>query len=522
MTTKIRTDNTNLGSDTGGIVIPKGTTAQRTDSEGAIRYNTTSSLFEYYDGNNWITLEPTPQVTSVTPTSVKEYDSTGTTTFTITGTGFKPGITAQLVSNTGSIISFDTVTRNSNVQLTATISNANVITQAEPFDIKVTSATGLTSTISDQININNNVYFTTASGSLGTQRIGSFSAFVEAIDPESAGVGYELAGGALPPGFTLNSATGEISGTITLETSDTTYTFIIRAYDTASNVAERQFSITLQGPVAVSFTTAGAGTFPVPTGVTSIDALIVAGGGGGATGNAGGGGGGGLIFRPGIPVTPGSTVSFQIGNTSAQIGVGNDTTFTYNPGPAPVTLTAKGGGAGGSSGHEGGQGGQQPGGSGGGSGGQGGAGGTGTQPSQPGDSATYGFGNPGGSGSTTGGGGGGAGQTGKNAGTWAPNPASAGAGGDGKAYDLLTPGSPVFYAGGGGGGGGAPSQRPGAPGGSGGGGGGSGPYYDSASPGSPGQPNTGGGGGGSVRGFSMQGMSVPGSTGGSGIIIIKY
>lgn len=520
MTTKIRTNNTDLGSDTAGIVIPKGTTEQRSDAEGAIRYNTTTTLFEYYDGSSWTSLEPTPTITSITPTNVNEYDSTGTTTFTVNGTGFKPGITAQLISDTGSTISFDTVTRVSSTVLTAVVSNANVITQNEPFDVKVTSASGLTSTALNQININNNVYFATASGSLGTQRVGTFSAFVQAIDPESVSVGYEIAGGSLPTGFSLNSATGEISGTISLETSDTTYTFVVRAYDDASNVAEREFSITLQGPVGESFTTAGAGTFNVPVGVTSVDALIVAGGGGGATGQAGGGGAGGLIFKPGIPVTPGGTVTFQIGNTSGQIGVGNDTTLTY--GSPAVTLTAKGGGAGGTGGHEGGQGGQQPGGSGGGSGGGGGGGGTATQPAQPGDSGSLGFGNAGGVGSTTGGGGGGAGAVGGNAGTWAPNGNAAGKGGDGRAYDMVTPGSPVFYAGGGGGGGGAPGQRPGAPGGAGGGGGGSGPYYDSGSPGSPGQPNTGGGGGGAVRGFSMQGMSVPGSTGGSGIVIIRY
>jgi len=516
MTTKIRTDNTDLGSDTSGIVIPSGTTGQRSDSTGAIRFNTTTTLFEYYDGSGWTSLEPTPTITSVSPTSVKEYDSTGTTSFAIVGTGFKPGITANLIDNNGATIAFDTLTRNSSTSLTAVVSNANVINAPEPFDIKVTSASGLTSTALNQININNNVYFVTASGSLGTQRIGSFSAFVQAIDPESVSVGYEISSGALPTGFSINSSTGEISGTITLETSDTTYTFFVRAYDDASNIAYREFSITLQGPVSESFTTAGAGTFNVPSGVTSVDALIVAGGGGGGTGSAGGGGAGGLIFVPGLAVTPGGTVTFQIGDTSGQGhsgGTGNNTVLTNSP---TSTLTAIGGGRGGTSGAEGGQGSTDAGGSGGGSGGQGGSGGTGQQPGAPGDSGTFGFGNPGGAGSTTGGGGGGAGAAGGG------GSHAGGAGGVGRAYDIVTTDSPVFYAGGGGGGGGQPGGRPGGPGGNGGGGGGSGPYYDSASPGSPGAANTGGGGGGAVRGFSMQGMSIPGSTGGSGIVVIKY
>jgi hypothetical protein len=506
MTTKIRTDNTDLGSDTSGIVIPKGTTGQRSDSTGAIRFNTTTTLFEYYDGSGWTSLEPTPTITSVTPTSVKEFDSTGTTTFTITGTGFKSGITANLIDNNGATISFDTLTRNSNTSLTAVVSNANVINAPEPFDIKVTSASGLTSTALNQININNNVYFVTASGSLGTQRVGNFSAFVQAIDPESVSVGYEISSGALPSGFSLNRSTGEISGTITLESSDTTYTFFVRAYDDASNITYREFSITLQGPVGEEFLTSG--TFNVPVGVSTVDLLIVGGGGGGGTGNAGGGGAGGLIYRPAYPVTPGGSFPISIGSRSAQIGVGNPTSLTIGG----TTLTADGGGAGGSSGAEGGQGGQTPGGSG------GGGPGAATQPGKPGDSGTYGFGNAGGSMSDTGGGGGGAGAAGGNGG----GPGGSNSGGVGRAYDVITPGSPIFYAGGGGGGGGYPGGRPGGPGGSGGGGGGSGPYYDSASPGSPGTDGTGGGGGGAVRGFSMQGMSVPGSTGGSGVVIVRY
>jgi hypothetical protein len=505
MTTKIRTDNTDLGSDTSGIVIPKGTTGQRVESTGAIRYNTTTTLFEYYDGSGWVSLEPTPTVTNVNPSYVREYDSTGTTTFTITGTGFKSGVTAQLVSHTGSIISFDTLTRNSSTQLTAVVTNANVINQAEPFDIKVTSASGLTSSALDQISINNNLYFITNSGSLGTQRIGTFSAFVQATDPESVSVGYEIAGGSLPPGFSINSSTGEISGNITLETADTTYTFIVRAYDDASNVALREFSITLQGPVGVEFLTSG--TFNIPVGVTSVDLLIVGGGGGGGTGNGGGGGAGGLIYRPAYPVTPGGSFPITVGGRSAQIGVGNPTSVTIGG----TTLTADGGGAGSTSGAEGGQGGQTPGGSG------GGGSGSATQPGKPGDSGTFGFGNNGGSQSDTGGGGGGAGAAGGNGG--GPR---GGAGGDGRAYDVITPGSPIYYAGGGGGGGGYPGGRTGGIPGAGGGGGGSGPYYDSASPGSPGTDGLGGGGGGAVRGYSMQGMAVPGSQGGSGVVIVRY
>ena len=38
---------------TGGLIIPIGTTAQREAQQGVIRYNTTTSKFEGYDGAAW-------------------------------------------------------------------------------------------------------------------------------------------------------------------------------------------------------------------------------------------------------------------------------------------------------------------------------------------------------------------------------------------------------------------------------------------------------------------------------------
>lgn len=43
-------------SGTGGIQVPVGTTAQRSASQGMIRYNTTTSKFEGYDGSTWSNL----------------------------------------------------------------------------------------------------------------------------------------------------------------------------------------------------------------------------------------------------------------------------------------------------------------------------------------------------------------------------------------------------------------------------------------------------------------------------------
>jgi hypothetical protein len=250
------------------------------------------------------------------------------------------------------------------------------------------------------------------------------------------------------------------------------------------------------GYTVTSFTS-GSGSWSVPTGVTSIEVLVVAGGGGGGKGYGGGGGGGGVVYNSNYAVTPTASVSYSIGSGGAagnnQGGTGVDTTWG--------TITAIGGGGGGGGGGSGsatsvyGN----VGGSGGGSSGF--SGGGNTDGPNPAASGTPGQGWPGGRGGsypTTDGGGGGGGSGGT--GTDCQNPRG-GDGGTGTVYDIS--GSAVMYGSGGGGNNVGIAQ-------SGGGNGSSG----SNTAGS-GTANTGGGGGGSYSG------GTPGS-GGSGIVIIRY
>jgi hypothetical protein len=470
-----------------------------------------------------------PTIVSISPTNVDSKDSATTTTFTVTGTGFFTGTTAKLKNNSGSDISFNSVSIVSSTELSCVLNNALITTVGvtdEPYDISVTNSLG-TTTLDNQIYVDQRPVFVTASGSLGTQRVGSFSATVEATDPESAGaIRYDVVGGALPTGITLNTSTGVISGSITPEASETIYNFTIQASDVDSNVSFRNFSITLSGPSYSSFTSSG--TFAVPSGITVVDVLVVAGGGGGGGTSGGGGGAGGLIFRPGFPVTPGGTVTVTIGcgaggGTSAPGSTGQDSVFG--------TLTAKGGGGGAGPGQLG-----LNGGSGGGGGnGSGnpptGAGGQGTQPTQPADSGTYGFGNAGGRGdlrnaifggtTVSSGGGGGAGSYGDSGSNGScPGPTSgSGPGGIGRAYTISDGTTSIFYAGGGGGG------KPNSP----------GVGYPNPDPTKRGEGAQGGGGDGGVGGFrnAVAGTAnrggggggthcSVGAAGGKGIVIVKY
>ena len=325
------------------------------------------------------------------------------------------------------------------------------------------------------------------------------------------------------------------------------------------------------GFVVQMFTATGPGTFTVPTGVSSVDVLIVAGGGSGS-GIGGGGGGGGVVYRPALPVTPGGTIAYAVGAGAASGGgysaPGNDggnSTFG--------SLTAiGGGGAGGWNSANG-----RAGGSGGGGGGSPGApltGGIASQPGQPNPGATINAGFPGaangpsggnnattGAGLYTGGAGGGAGAAGGHPSQSGPGDTSTNRiagrkGGDGRASTIT--GLSQFYGGGGGGGGhfGMLGYSPVTLSKGGAGGGGTGAsddfvydamgYYDfpatagqttthnprasgvGNSPwgnqyygfGEPGMRNTGGGGGGGLH--TGTGGDANGGGGGPGVIIVRY
>ena len=101
-------------------------------------------------------------------------------------------------------------------------------------------------------------------------------------------------------------------------------------------------------PTVTSFTSSS--TWTAPTGVTSVDYLIVGGGGGGANGydNAGGGGGGGgMVITGTTTVVPGNTYTVTVGNG----GAGGANARTNNAGSDGQsssfdTIVALGGGGG--------------------------------------------------------------------------------------------------------------------------------------------------------------------------------
>jgi len=517
---------------TAGERVSPGTTLERVDTTGVLRFNTTNNLMEYYDGTTWKSIDAPPTLSSISPTSFASDGST-LVDIDITGSGFSTSVTALWIGDDGTEYTPSVVTRNSSTSVTvrtvATMGVAN-----EPYDIKITNSSGLAATLADALDAGATPAFSAAAGSLGTLPNGARASsnltsqtFGPDQDADSQTITYTVTSGSLPAGLSLGTGAnnGTIQGTADAVGTNTTSSFTIQASD-GINTNSRAYTITVNAPVVESFTSSG--TFSVPAGVSSVDVLVVAGGGAGAGGGGGygaggGGGAGGLIFMPGAPVTPGGSVPITVGNGGAAAGgpfsgvgdgrgsPGGNSIFNSPTG----VLTAIGGGTGGGGNNPSGPG--LPGGSGGGAGGPGGGpqnGGTATQPTQPGNSSTYGFGNPGGTATAPtagGGGGGGAGSAGRGVGT--PDPVG-GTGGSGRSYDIS--GSSITYAGGGGGGAHVPQGVvPGSGGPGGGGTGGTG-----AGPGStPGATNRGAGGGGGGENPSPSG---PAGSGGPGIVIVKY
>jgi len=443
--------------------------SSRADNDFALVYDSSSGTLKKIQASNLGVVSPT--ISSISPTNVTTGDGTGNATFTVTGTNFSTGTSAVLLTSSGSEVAFDTVTRDSSTQLTCVIAISSLSNANEPYDIKVTS-NSISTTLANQVNIDAQPVYNTSAGSLASIEDAdrdTTTITIEAYDPESAGnVTYEIQSGSLPAGATATTvhengvSKYQISG-FSEVASDTTSNFTIRAVDAASNTTSRAFSITVVAPTVEIFT--ASGTFSVPSGISSVEVLVVGGGGGGggyagALANgyySGGGGAGGLVYNPSYPVTPGGTVSVTVGDGGggsagpAQGGDGQSSAFG--------TITAQGGGGGGAANRPGNGDPGRAGGSGGGGGSylEGSSAGSGGPGQQGPSGGGTGYGNNGGAAAQNGpagGGGGGAGAAGSNG--VMPSPAvgggTGGPGGDGRAYTIADGTTPVYYAGGGGGG----------------------------------------------------------------------
>lgn len=527
------TVNNLTGKGTTGVKLPVGTTDERVNTLGTLRFNSTQGFAEYYNGNQWVAIDSPPSVSSVNPTNFES--SALPSNIVITGTNFRSAVTVKFVGSNGIETEAGSVTRDSSTQITAQVPNS--LTSAnEPFKVKVTNTnSSLSGELANAFNIDAAPAFGVAAGTLGTLSSGGSASSlttVTATDDEGDSITFSITSGSLPSGITFNS-NGTFSGNAGGVSSSTTSTFVVTASD-GTNTSTRQYTITVN-PAFVQLS--GSGTFTVPTGINSAEILIV---GGGASGSrspnvaGGGGGAGGIVHRASYTFTAtdkSSGIAYSVGAGGDGVGTGSgnsydggyrnggDTTFAVSGG----TITAKGGGGGA------GYGGNSPhlpgfsaayyapsqGGSGGGGAWESGPGASSNQASYSGWTS---YGNAGGNRASgenyAGAGGGGAGGVGQNS-----TATVGGNGGVGQLFSSFTAYGENGYFGGGGAGG---SQSDTVPQG-GNGGGGNGGYGAGATLRTGGNAidGTGGGGGGS-RNHGYGTYTYKSGDGGNGTILLKY
>ncbi|MFA5269053.1 MAG: IPT/TIG domain-containing protein [Methanoregula sp.] len=441
---------------------------------------------------------PTPVITAISPTSGP---AGGGTTVTITGSNF-----------TGA----------STVKFGTTANVTGVMTVVSSTQITVISPSGPAGTVHVTVTSPNGTSATSPADQY-TYRVPAVTAISPTSGSTSGGTMVTITGNDFTGASTVRfGTTANVTGAMTVVSSTqitvtspagsagTVHVTVTTPNGTSATSAADQYTYTVPTYVVVSFTTVGTTSWTAPTGVTSVEYLVVGGGGGGGgtssyqTSYGGGGGGaGGFLAASGYAVTPGTSYTVIVGAGGAGGPTGaNSGTQGGNSRFGTIISTGGGYGAGSDNTAKGGNGG---------SGGGGVANGKG-------GSGTSGQGYDGGDGYTheyLGGGGGGSSHRGYDAGV-----SSAGIGGDGIASSIS--GSSTTYAGGGGGGSGWQNINGGTGGSGGGGAGGASGTHD-------GTDATGygsGGGGGTSNAPGSWGKPESGATAGgngsNGIIIIRY
>lgn len=238
-------------SGTEAAKMPVGTTAQRASAQsGDIRFNSTLSLMEYYDGTIWKAIDSPPVVSSINPASIPDTDSS--VDIVITGANFQSGATVKAVGSDNSVINATTVTVTSSTQVTANFDGTSFNDANEDYDIVLTNSSGLAGTLIESLAVNATPVWTSAASptTLATvndgDTISGSTVQVVATDDENATLTYSLGSGSLPAGLSVQSD-GTITGTVTAgagtyASGGETYTPTLSVTD-GTNSVNRTFAI---------------------------------------------------------------------------------------------------------------------------------------------------------------------------------------------------------------------------------------------------------------------------------------
>ena len=179
--------------------------------------------------------ETKPTIGSINPSVIENTQ----TAVTITGTNFISVPTVEAISSTGAITRADTVSFTSATTIVANFTLAvdgTYFIRVENNDGNAVRSSSALLTVSDA------PAWTTGAGSLGSNAAGSSISYTVAATNATS---FAKVSGTFPGGVSINSGSGVISGTESGATSETTYSFTIRATDAQGQTADRAFSITV-------------------------------------------------------------------------------------------------------------------------------------------------------------------------------------------------------------------------------------------------------------------------------------
>ena len=182
--------------------------------------------------------ETKPTISSISPTVV----TNAQTAITISGGNFISVPQVEAINSTGAITSADSVSFTSASTIVATFTlpvDGTYFIRIENNDGNAVRSSSALLTVSDV------PAWTTSAGSLGSFSGGTSFGTITLTATNS--VSMAKTSGTFPGGMTLNSGSGSstLTGTESGASSDTTYSFTIRATDAEGQTADRAFTITI-------------------------------------------------------------------------------------------------------------------------------------------------------------------------------------------------------------------------------------------------------------------------------------
>lgn len=297
-----------------------------------------------------------PYLTSISPFDLQNINDTAT----VIGGNFSTAVQITFESGTA-VLAAKNIVRTNSTALVVTRPD-NLINDLSPYSLRAINP-GVTPPTGTNVNLlvgtvtaGADPTFITPNLITGARAGIAFSTSILVSDSDGTVVNWAITAGTLPPGLSLATATGAISGT---PTTNGDYFFTVRITDDGQNTNSREFNLpvgfqitatnsTVVGGTSYAwFTASGTAIFKNPNN-TALPYVVIAGGGASGHGlsrEGGGGGAGGLLFGT-ATITASATAAITVGAGGA---AASGLSIGGNGGNSLIATiaTATGGGAGG-------------------------------------------------------------------------------------------------------------------------------------------------------------------------------